>query len=328
MKKFTKICLIGAAVLGGVGLLLCGIAAVLGGYGSLRLLADNGELNHGKWHIDANGIYYGDDWEEWNGNDTDTDVNENAVSGEAVGSEGIAYTYDTTEFKNLDIDVGGVEISFTESEQEEALVVTLYNCKQNYYEGEIKDGTLYIEYEPKQHMHHVSTTTKLVVAIPAGMNFDVVDIDMGAVNAEFSLDNVSCSTLSMDVGAANVIADSFNVKELLDVTVGAGNLEIAGGSYKNVKISCGVGNFDMCGVVSGDVEAECGMGNMDIRLNGDPEAYDYELSCGVGRMVVNGVEYSGIAGDHHIKNKGASGTISIECGMGEVEFAIENQKEI
>lgn len=282
MKKFTKVCLIIAAVLGGAGLLLCGIASVMGGYGMIRQMADNGELNHGKWHIRRTGIYYGDD-------SYDRDEDERNE-------------YEAEKIKNLDIDIDAANVLFTEGEQTDVIVVTLYNCRKSCYEGTVEGDTLYIEYESKHDIYNGNTDMKIVVAFPAGMNFDEIDIDMGA---------------------ANVVADEFHVKELLDVTVGAGNLEIADGSYKNIKLSCGMGNVDMQGTVSGDVNVECGMGNMNVRLEGNPDAYDYELSCGVGEMVVNGVKYSGIAGDHQIKNDGASGTIDIECGMGSVNFTID-----
>lgn len=315
MKNFTKVCLIIAAVLGGVGLLLCGIASAMGGYGTIRQLAEAGELNHGKWHIQRDGIYYGTDEDAYSAGHN--------VAGEAVDGDGVAYTYETGEFTNLDIEIEAAEIYFTEGERTDAVVVTLYNCRKDYYAGNVQDDTLHIEYKSDDTISNVSINRKLVIAIPAGMHFDDIDIDMGAADAIFELADISCNTLCMDVGAANVIADEINVKELLDVTVGAGNLEIKDGSYENVKLFCGMGSLNMQGEVSGDVDAECGMGDMNIKLKGNPDAYDYELSCGMGDMVINGVKYSGIAGSHQIKNEKATGRIYLECGMGSVDFAIE-----
>ena len=48
MKKFSKICLIIVAVLGGMGLLLGGISALLGGgFGAVRRMAERGGLDAG-----------------------------------------------------------------------------------------------------------------------------------------------------------------------------------------------------------------------------------------------------------------------------------------
>lgn len=329
MKKFTKVCLIVAAVLGGVGLLLCGIASVMGGYGAIRQMADNGELNYGNWHINRYGIYYGDDVDDWDENDADaaTDTHghtvDHTVTDKEADTDGVAYTYETAEIQNLDIDIGAANVFFEEGEQKDEIVVTLYNCKKNYYAGNVQDDTLHIEYEPKHTVYSGSTDMKIVIAIPAGMDFADISIDIGAANVVYELADVSCNTLRMDVGAANVTADEFHVKELFDVSVGAGNLVIEDGSYKNIKLSCGMGSLNMQGAVSGNVIASCGMGDMDIRLEGNPKAYDYNLSCGMGDMTVNGVKYSGIAGDHQIKNDGAAGTVDVDCGMGNVDFAIE-----
>ena len=64
MKKFTKITLIVAAVLLGVGLIFCGVSTAMGA--SVWRMAKNGELRYGNWHIGPGGLYY-------NGSDYDDD---------------------------------------------------------------------------------------------------------------------------------------------------------------------------------------------------------------------------------------------------------------
>lgn len=327
MKKFIKICLIIAGVCGGVGILFCAIAFGMGGYHTAYQLANEGKLSHGKWHISTKGIYYGDDradednQEAWEDADI-LDKETAAVTGEAVGANGIQYVYETAEIENMDIDMGAANIFFEEGERTDAIVVTLYNCKEEDYEGAL-GKTLHLEYNPHHQLFTSGTNRKIVVELPSGIRFDAVDIDMGAANVKFASDVIRCRVLQMDVGAANVKAESFEVEETLEVEVGAGNVEICGGSYEAIEITCGMGNFNMQGAVSGDIKAECGMGNMELYLEGNPDAYDYNLSCGAGRTVVNGVKYSGIAGEHQIKNEGAAGTADIECGMGNVTFAME-----
>ena len=58
-------------------------------------------------------------------------------------------------------------------------------------------------------------------------------------------------------------------------------------------------------------------------LQGDANAYNYDLSCGMGELSVNGTKYSSIAGSHKVNNEGAVGTINLECGMGSLELEIE-----
>lgn len=374
MKKFTKISLIIAAVLVGMGSLLCGISSVMGaGYGTIYQMARDGELNYGILHIDGDGVYFGNDGMTLDVDDDEVhigsdilsiDVNDDEVhigsdilsidvdengnvageigtsgvpgtdsndstfyvaEGETDSTDGTSYVYDIAGISDLDIDINAASIFFVTGERSDAIVVTLEDCKEKYYEGKINGDKLKIAYDVEME-HDIfinDMDMKITIAIPAGMSFDEIDMDMGATNAEFELTDVSCNTLNMDMGAGNVIADAFHVNELLKVTVGAGNVEIYGGSYKNIKIDCGLGNFSMQGKLVGDIDADCGMGSMELQLKGDADAYNYKLSCGMGDLNVNGTSYSSIAGDHRVTNAGAVGTIDLDCGMGSIELDIE-----
>lgn len=58
MKKFTKIILIITGILAALGIIFCGIAAVMGaGWSTIHRKALAGELDFGNWHI-GNGVYY------------------------------------------------------------------------------------------------------------------------------------------------------------------------------------------------------------------------------------------------------------------------------
>ncbi len=337
MKKFTKISLIIAAILGGVGILLCGIASVMGGgYSTIRQMARNGELNRGKWHIDSHGIYYGndDDWDVDTDIKVDTDVevetgmdantNENMHHSSAHTSGELSYAYEIADIKNLDIDISAAEVDFVEGTRDDAIVVLLYDCREKYYEGNIQGNTLELEYDMEEDfISFGDTEMAIVIEIPAGMHFEKMDLDIGATDAEFKLKDVSCDTLLLDVGAGNIVAEEFVVKEYMEVNAGVGNVEINGGTYRDISLECGMGNFSMEGTLEGNLVAECGMGSMDLELKGDADAYNYDLSCGMGELNVNGTKYSSIAGSHKVKNEGAIGTISLECGMGNLDLVIE-----
>ncbi len=327
MKKFTKISLIIAAILGGVGMFLCGIASIMGGgYGVIYRLEENGGLDYGKWHIDKYGIYYGEDDETWDmdvDDETDIDVETNIDVETGVDADALWYAYETADIKNLDLDVGAAELFFVEGTREDAIVVRLYNCKKRNYEGSVQGSTLKLQYKLKNYFWHQDNDMRIMVEIPAGMHFEKMDLDVGATNAEFSLTDVSCDTLLLTVGAGNIIAEEFEVKERMDVDAGVGNVEIYGGSYQDVTVSCGMGNFSMEGTLGGSLNADCGMGNMELELEGDADAYNYDLSCGMGELKVNGTKYSSIAGSQKIQNEGAIGTIDLDCGMGNLDLVIE-----
>lgn len=326
MKKFTKVCLIIVGVLLGLGLLLSGVSAAMGaGYGAIRQMARNGELNRGKWHITEDGIFYNDKYEEGDSGElweNDTEDIEAAEISEAAEENERVVSYAAEDIRKLDIDIGAMELLFKTASDAEHVTVTLCNGKTRYYEVELDGSTLDIEYDEEHNWNRNRNNTCIIVELPEGMSLEKMDLDIGAADMHFDVKDMTCGTLQLDVGAANVIAEEFNVTELLDISVGAGNVEIYGGSYKDVKIDCGVGNFNMEGSVAGDITAGCGMGNVELNLTGDENAYNYKLSCGLGSLIVNDNTYSSIAGSHNVINEGAIGTIDLECGMGNMEVNI------
>ena len=65
MKKFSKICPDHCGSSRGMGLLLGGISALLGGgFGAIRRMAERGELDAGNWHIRPYELYYSSDEED------------------------------------------------------------------------------------------------------------------------------------------------------------------------------------------------------------------------------------------------------------------------
>ena len=86
MKKFTKITLMIAAILVALGIICCGIAAIMGaGWTTIHQKALAGEFDFGNWHI-GNGVYYAydqghgildhfwdDDYDDWDDDYDDDD---------------------------------------------------------------------------------------------------------------------------------------------------------------------------------------------------------------------------------------------------------------
>lgn len=343
MKKFTKVSLIIAAILGGVGILFCGIASLMGGGKTIRQMARDGELNYGNWHVGAYGVYYddsdwdfdwdwydddyvdvgdidvgdidvGDIWEEYN---TDNDSNHDA---EHDGTAESTYTFDAAEIKNLKLDVNAAVVDFKEGTDDKNVVVKLYRIHEQYYDNEVESETLVVEYDT-QHHYRTSNHAKIVIEIPKGMQFGTVELNIGATDAE--IEGLSCRELALYVGAGELTTTGFTVTEKMNVSLGAGALDIGGGTYGDVNLDCGVGELSMAGTVNGDLVADCGIGEMEIELLGKKEQdYNYKISCGMGEVEVNGKSYSNLSGSYQATNAGAVGTIDLDCGMGSIDVEI------
>lgn len=352
MKKFTKVSLIIVAVLGGIGILLCGIASLMGaGYGTIRRMARAGEFNYGRWHIGEDGIYYGDDWEDEPEIDATVDVPEidvtvdvpeidvdpansdeveleglpwNAKNSAESGTEGITCSYAVEKVRNLDVDIDAAELIFCEGTKTDQIVVILQKGREKYYDVGMDEDTLEIEYDTESRITRSNgNTPRIVVEIPAGMTFAEMDLDLGAAKATFELANVVCENLELDVGAGVVTAKEFTVTGTMDVNVGVGSAEIDGGTYRDIRLDCGMGDFVMKGTLNGNLTANCGMGSMELKLKGNETDYNYRVSCSLGGIGVNGKTYSNISGSQSVTNPGAIGTIDLDCGMGSIDLEIK-----
>ena len=199
MKKFSKICLIIVAVLGGMGLLLGGISALLGGgFGAVRRMAERGELDAGNWHIRPYELYYSSDEE-----DTEDDW--------GADDDAKVYTYEAAGIKNLDIDIDAAEIYVKQGTDDKNLVVRTYGCKEKYYKGDINNkDTLQIQYEIHKQFPD-NYDAQIVIEIPKKMTFDTMDFDIGAADADFASGSVNCRTMELNVGAGELTGADFAV---------------------------------------------------------------------------------------------------------------------
>ncbi len=310
MKKFTRISLIFVAVMAGAGILLMGLATVMGaGYSTIKGMARNGEFDFGSWHF-GDGVYWGSDDRETDGG-----------TYEETGDKDI-YRYQTDGIRELDVEIGAAEVVFQEGTGASEIIVTVKGGSRKYYEGGMDGDSLEIAYQPKETHLRKGEAPKIIIEIPGEMCFEKLDLDVAASDLDFAIGGMVCKEMSLTVGAGTVTLSDLEVEGELDVEIGAGIAELENVSCGSLEAECGMGEFIMAGSVSGDIEVECSMGSMTMELEGNESDYNYDLSCGMGDLTINGSSYAGIAGSKQIKNAGAVGTIRLECGMGKLDLEI------
>ena len=272
-------------------------------------MAERGELDAGNWHIRPYELYYSSD------EDTEDDW--------GADDDAKVYTYEAAGIKNLDIDIDAAEIYVKQGTDDKNLVVRTYGCKEKYYKGDMNKDTLQIQYEIHKQFPD-NYDAQIVIEIPEKMTFDTMDFDIGAADADFASGSVNCRTMELNVGAGELTGADFAVTGTLDIKLGAGDIDLEGGTYKDIKLDCGMGSFALDGIVAENVKAHCGMGDGSITLRGREEDYNYKMSCGMGDLTVNGESYSDLSGSYKVTNAGAVGTIDLDCGMGSIDFDIES----
>lgn len=302
MKLFTRISLILAGVLAGIGVLLCIVASVMGG--GIREMLETG-VTYGNWHIGWDGIYYSD------------------RDGETEGDSSVSYTYETAGLRNLEIDMEAAEVYVEEGSRTDAVVVHMYRGREQDYKGAVtEDGTLALAYHRSGDWSDRSNT-EFLIELPSGLALSDVRLEFDAAKAQLSLADMRCEKLTVTVDAASAVLEDFTVTGETIVMADTGNAELLGGTYRNLEIDCDMGNVSVEGAADGSITAKSSMGNVALTLAGDAAAYRYELSCDMGELTVNGRDYSSISADYEPQNAGAEHTASLSCDMGSLELTIQ-----
>ena len=155
---------------------------------------------------------------------------------------------------------------------------------------------------------HSGTSKKkkqVKVSVPAGKKFGsvVMGIDAGTIELDCDL---QAEDFSLEAGAGEFSSCGTITAKNCDLQVGAGTLDI-----------------DMLDTL--DLSAECGTGEISLIMAGKEKDYDYELTCGIGEIDLGDSEYSGFGIEKTISNDGASRSMVLECGMGEIDVEFDGE---
>lgn len=80
----------------------------------------------------------------------------------------------------------------------------------------------------------------------------------------------------------------------LDVKTNTGQIIASAFSAEQLDAECGVGQIILEGEVTELAEINCNVGEVRCTLPGTADAYDYELKCAAGGLLIDGESYSSI----------------------------------
>lgn len=160
--------------------------------------------------------------------------------------------------------------------------------------GEEGEETLYIE--GGLNVTDASDS-KLVIILPKEMQFEHVDMELGASQAD--IDGLLAEEIDLSVGAGQANIANVNTR-ILDMEVGAGEAGVTNLTVWNLNL-------------------EVGVGEANVQVNGAENDFNYRIECGVGEVVVGNKSYGGLGAEQTIKNQESSYMIDIECGIGSVD---------
>lgn len=161
--------------------------------------------------------------------------------------------------------------------------------------GEEGEETLYIEGDLDVTD---SSDSKLVIILPKEKQFEYVDMELGASQAD--IDGLQAEEIDISVGAGQANISNVNTR-ILDMEVGAGEADVTNLTVWNLNL-------------------EVGVGKANVQVNGAENDFNYRIECGIGEVVVGNKSYGGLGAEQNIKNQNSSYVIDIECGIGKVDM--------
>lgn len=331
MKKFTKGCLMTALILFLVGVVICSVCGLLGGFRQIREMNGIGGIPFGyhknadgKWQL---GFFYnngriGKDWEK----------ERYLVISEGQGN-GISMNADA--FTELDIELADCSLYLEEAKDDQICVYVEGDDLRYYW---LADGsTLCLRNAGKKKNH---MNDEVHMSIPADHTFRELEIDFGAgaLTATTPLSaqememaigagvceimEVSADEADIMVGAGQLIVSDLGVRTA-EVTVGAGELTIEDiVASDKLDLSIGMGTAVIGGTILGDLSLDCGMGSAAMALTGSEDDHSYEVEVAMGDVHVGHHDHGGFAASRSW-NAGKDSRFAIECDMGSVTISFE-----
>lgn len=287
MKKFTKICLIIAAVTCalGLGTLISSIALGATIY-DLENAIDRGDYSfvgtrlwgyHDRTHSDSEAEYDDDyeysDYDEYHSYDT-------RIS-------------DFDDITKLDVEMTAGSFYIEESETDDIKVeISGPDSKKTTVTQKGKELKIFNDYKPPYD-------GVVILYCPENTKFKEMDIHVG--------------------GGEAIINVPFETDEL-DVEIGAGSFESTEPIIaKDTDWGVGAGEIIIGQLTSKKTDLECGAGNIQATFTGSRTDYNYELECSVGEISIDDETSSGFGAEKK-ENNNANQKIKAECSMGTISI--------
>lgn len=268
-------------------------------------------------------------------------------------------TFEGSEITSMDIEVGSCELVIEAWEKDSVSVV--YENIPESYEIYNDEGTLKIEKEDTVFFWGTSftKTPKIYVSVPAGMEFEKMDIEKGSGSAKVigitvddcNLDNgsggvgiskVSAKKLYVDSGSGGVnISDTTAGKSVFNSgsgsfivqnsTLGETSMDAGSGFVnfeniiaENLVLDTGSGRADVSGVLTGNCVFESGSGSMNVMIYGEEKNYNFRADMGSGSFYLNGRKED--KNNLDVKYADAEHLLVFEAGSGRVSLEFDETK--
>lgn len=235
--------------------------------------------------------------------------------------------------KGLILDVGYAELLVQETDTDKIIVSTMRNEEKTAsYKCELENGVLKVN--PGNVDIHISVfggdksfrkeeieKDYVLITVPCDKKFEEMELSIGAGKAKLKNASSTYERTEIEVGAGSVSVDDLRVLGHVAVESGAGSVEVSNFKATSLSVDCGVGRMKLKGAVDGNIDMSCGVGSVELDLDAVESDYNYNISCAVGTVLINGSKRGGLFANQSVmRNADAKGKINMSCGVGKIEL--------
>lgn len=294
MKRWTKVCLIAAAVLFSVG-----VGCILTSVG-LGLTSETAKDTARRYlkgfhtYIDWDDIDWFTDMDE---NDWDDDVAEKEIE----GGKTMEYAVSDIDSLEMDLKKAYVKILPAAEEQKDKMIIKIDQKSEGRLTAKQQGRTLELECETSGKKNGPAY---MEIYLPEHIQWNKIDLSLGAGKLE--------STVAL---AADLTA----------LEVGGGTVSIPSIKTKYLEAEIGAGQLNMDFVDADETKIEVGAGAVRAGMAGSKDQYQSAIEVAAGQVNFGDETYSGLANSHKNSSKDAIRKIQIDVAAGEVTVTFQEE---
>lgn len=235
-------------------------------------------------------------------------------------------TFAAHDVRKLELRIAAASV-WTEESVDGEIRVEARNLQTDRYTCELRAGKLVIAYKMEGFVNlprFGSDETKITIYLPAGLSLEHAVLEIGAGSMDLDAVPVACEEMEVEIGAGKWKAAQLSVRGSLHVEIGAGKAKMKGVTAGSLDIECGVGSMVYKGSVNGDIRVNCGVGNCSFHLDNKESDFNYDVSCAVGSVRINGGKVGSFAARKSFKSSAALGRAVLECALGSIELRTQD----
>ncbi len=242
--------------------------------------------------------------------------------GAMSGSEDAdTWTFENQEIHALDLDVeaGSLVIQTVAADE---CQVTVENGRKGL-RCEVKNGVLHIEENDSIHTlldWSGDNTPRIVVALPENMMEEKLleSIQVTIGAGQVEVKGLATKKLEIDVDAGSFIGQDLRVDGRCEIDVDAGSVNICGGQILGgLDMEVAAGSVVYRGELECAWEVNCDAGSVEVALAESMADHNYHIEYNLGKVQVGSSKFEGLSDETYLENK-APYLAQIQCNVGQV----------